>query len=515
MFFCAKSLATAAVLLLLSGCQFSLEKVDPSRPNTSNFYTSEGNIAVAVNGTYAAMTLTGAYSINYWLIGDGLSDDTGPGDDQDFVASEGAAVDNFRMNANAGPAAGLWAAMYTGVSRANTILTRVPGAPIGEAAKSRFLGEASFLRALFYFNLVRLYGDVPLFAKEITSQAELQTTRSPASAVYAQIIADLTFAEQNLPGAYSGEDAGRATQGAASALLAKVYLTLGETDGNYYQLARDKAYALMQTGTYRLHPQYTDLFKPASENGPESIFEIQFKGGPGGYFDNRQGTGSVFNDFFSPRFKGTGAGSEYAWAGWGFNIPTSDASAQRDGFTPGTGIVEAYAPNDLRRDVAVLDYYADQQAKGKQPDLNISRYYVNKYRDFSDAINIHNSNNNYYLLRYADVLLMFAEAENEVAGPTDAAYDAVNLVRRRAGLPDLPPGLSKAGFLDALYLERRLELAFEAHRWFDLIRRPDRAVQVLKAHGKTAVTPDRLLLPIPQTAIDDSYGLMEQNAAYR
>ncbi len=213
----------------------------------------------------------------------------------------------------------------------------------------------------------------------------------------------------------------------------------------------------------------------------------------------------------------------FSFSGWGFAVPTTSFDPRDELYNVpnGTGLVEAFQEGDLRKDVTILDYYKVAEERGLPVDRSISPYNARKYDDYEDSEN-GEADDNFIILRLADVYLMYAEAENEINnGPTSLAYDYLNMVRRRGyGLsPGVPSavdysGLDYQGFLDAVYLERRLELAYEGHRWFDLVRRPERAVEVMKKHGKNNISENKLILPIPQYIIDESDGLITQNEGY-
>ena len=241
----------------------------------------------------------------------------------------------------------------------------------------------------------------------------------------------------------------------------------------------------------------------------------------------RNGLGSYYNISFSPRFKGPAQAGDslgaFSYSGWGFAVPTTENDSRDDRYSvpAGTGLVEQFNANDLRKDASILSYYEAAASMQLPVDHTISPYNIKKYDDWEDSKN-GEADDNFIILRLADVYLMYAEAENEVNnGPTEEAYKYLNMVRRRGF--NLPvdevstvdySGLDYELFLDAVYKERRLELAFEGHRWFDLVRRPQRAVKVMKDHGKNAVSIEKLVLPIPQYVIDESQGMIQQNAGY-
>jgi hypothetical protein len=337
-----------------------------------------------------------------------------------------------------------------------------------------------------YFNLVRVFGDVPLVLKEIEKPEEgYQYGRTPAAEVYAQIIKDLTEAESVLPPTYPAAEAGRATKGAAKALLGKVYLTQKR-----YADAAAKLKEVMDLGVYDLLPSYADVFAPANKNHKESVFAVQFKKGS-------LNEGNRMPNAFAPENSGNAV---IQFGGDGQNRPSPDLQA-------------AYEPNDPRKDLSLATSY--KNARGETVQYN----FVKKYYDVP-AVKYDNDNN-FPVIRYADVLLMYAEALNEVAYlPGGEAFMALNRVRQRVGLPektatDLPDQMA---FREAVLNERRVELAFEGHRWFDLVR-TGKALEVLTAKAaaigiRTGVSETNLLFPIPQSQVDINRSKIDQNPGY-
>jgi hypothetical protein len=374
-----------------------------------------------------------------------------------------------------------WSDGYKGIYRCNTVLDRIVAVPMDETLKKRITGEAKFLRALMYFNLVRMFGDVPLVLKEITDTNEGYTYgRAPVAEVYAQIIGDLSEAELLLPVEYSSANVGRATSGAAKALLGKVYLTRKlYTDAE----AKLKEVVDMENlGIYALLPTYADVFKTANKNGKESVFAVQYKKG-------NLGEGSGFANLYAPQVSGNAV---IPFGGDGNNRPTTD-------------LENAYEPGDIRKDISMATGYTNEQ--GTRVDF----YYIKKYADLP-AVK-YDSEDNWPVIRFADVLLMYAEALNETGKITEA-LPFLNRVRVRATLPE-KEALTQSEMRLALEQERRVELAFEGHRWFDLVR-TGRALEVLNGKAQaigltTQLTENNLIFPIPQSQIDVNPSLIKQN----
>jgi hypothetical protein len=413
----------------------------------------------------------------------------------------------------------IWQQHYAAIKKANVVLEKVPTVPFDETLKERLLGEAKFLRALYYFNLVRLYGDVPLITEyqKFVAASDYAVAKSPSAEVYAQIEKDLTEAAAVLPVSYASPDAGRATQGAAKALLAKVYMTKASLPLNlvaHYQDAVKTAEDALSpkdggTGTYGydLLANYADVFLPASKNGVEHIFSAQFK-------SNAQAQGNNEN----PRTilsSIPGLSGNYAHM----------VRYYMEGKDKFFSIYKLYQPDDKRKGVTFVTHFTSP-ANGRKYALllnnpavpNDSTPFFHKSWDPNSMAVTSESAANVNILRYAELLLIHAEAENEANGPTAKAYKSLNRVRSRAGLADLTPGLTQNQFRDSLYLDRRLELTNEYQRWFDLIRQKDASgsstfVRNLHKVGKTNAADKHRLYPIPQSEIDNN-PLLEQNPGY-
>ena len=466
--------------LMLSSCKKDFLNLSPhSNMDISAFYKTANDIRVAVNGAYASLQLDGQYRTANWQVGEVRSDNSynweGGGNFPD------AEIDQFKESPSNSILNSMWLDTYHGILLCNIILNRIGAVDLEDDLKKQYTGETQFLRALMYFNLVRTFGDIPLVVKETSSVEEgyLQG-RAKVVDVYTQIIADLKSAAENLPVSYTEVDVGRATTGAARSLLGKVYLTQGD-----YASSAAILKEVIDAGTYHLVTNYGDLWKPANANGPESIFEVQYKKGG-------NGTGSPYTNFFAPR------GSELAvtvvGTAYGRNLPTAD-------------IIAAYETGDRRKNTSVaLSYQLNGQT--------INDPYTLKYRDVPFVEG--DANDNWTVLRYADVLLMYSEALNELnGGPVPDAFLAINNVRVRAGLDALSSSLDKAGFALAVEHERQVELAFEGHRWFDLVR-TGRALDIMNAHfhGVITIKPYQLLFPVPQSQVNINPSLIKQNNGY-
>ncbi len=412
-----------------------LDKTDPTKVSTDLFYQDQKQVEQAVNGVYG--TLQGIAN-NQWTFNELPSDNT----TIDFNPSDRGQADRieafefYTLNSGSVNINSMYISHYNAIYNINNTLVKMDAADITDSVKAVNGGQLKFIRAYLYFELTQYFGDVILITKPLNQPSEAWSyLREPQDKVYAQIEADLKDAAASLPVSYSAANIGRATKGAALTLLGKMYLTKKQ-----YADAVTTLNQVLNLG-YSLVPNYADVFDTQKKNGPESIFEIQYQGG------NDLGEWSSFIYTFAPRLS---AGAVTGWpqsnpGGW--NIPTHD-------------IINAYEADDKRKDASVgLDF--------KSPVTGDTVPYIKKY-DHTHSI-YGRTDDNWPVLRYADVLLMLAEALNEQSGPSSAAYGYLNAVRNRAGLGDLS-GLNQQDFRQKVAHERRVELAFENWRWFDLKR---------------------------------------------
>ena len=496
--------------LFSSGCTEKFLDESPSDKITDvNYYQTQTDALQAVTAAYSELAKAGQYNAALWAI-DITSDISVTGGDDGNDGVEYKQLEAFSPPSTNKVASQLWGGCFVGIQRANLILQKVPGiTSMDPAIQRRCLGEAQFLRAKYYFDLVRVYGDVPLFTTPPSTAPEVNIARTPAAQVYVQIEKDLTDAIGNLPATYTGDDVGRATKWAATALLAKVYITEGKKPE-----AAQRANEVIKNSGKSLWANYGDNFKIENENGKESLFEVQFVSGKNfenfGYTQN--GPGFAGNEFFGPRGANQTPGS-----GYGFNIPEPD-------------FVAGYEAGDTRKSVTIWqpgDVYPDgkkQSARvtGSPFGYNCRKWFVGKVNT-----SIWDSGLNIPVLRLAEMYLIVAEG----LGNTPEGLEALNVVRRRAfGLPtgtpsakDLPA--STADFTGAVLRERKYELAFEFDRWFDLKRYhktpygliPVMTAQAnyLKALGiqRSIPTERNLVFPIPQSELNANPGL-KQNDGY-
>lgn len=471
-------IAIALLGFSISSCSDFLEQNPQTDLSENDFYKTADDILSAVNGVYSSLQEGDIYG-NWYVFGEIPSDNT-RNQLSGSVTTQNE-FDQFYIDTQNSMIANFWKAAYKVINRTNTVLGRIDGIEINTELANRYKLECKFIRALMYFNLVRVYGDVPLVLKEISISESYDILREPKENVYNQIIADLKEA-QDLPVSYSTAEDGRATQGAAKALLANVYMTLhkyAEAETILAEIINSGRYSLLENTPGSLNIDgYKNVFSPVNHNSEEGIFEIQFL--KGGY-----GEGSNYANNFAPENSGTNV---VAVGGTGGNnIPEMD-------------IYNAYEEGDLRRDFSMsLGYYDNR----KNNEWVESRY-VCKFMDVPYQNN--DASNNYPVIRYADVILMYAEALNQ-NGKTAEACKYLNMTRRRGfgyqTTETSPVDLQttdKAQFALMVEQERRVELAFENHRWFDLIR-TGRAVEVMRSKG-FSLNETNLICPIPQKQID-------------
>lgn len=455
----------------LLGCSSDfLDKAPISNANEENFYNSQKDIETALWSAYNSLyTLYGPESLPSFfgeLMSDNAYSDNAAGRVQDYESFElhTMTIDNELVF-------NFWNNYYKAIFVINNIIVNTE--KLDFASKEALIGEAKFLRALYYFDMVRAWGDVPLVVTPLSVADAYAKGRTPKDQVYAQIVEDLNFAASKLPAKANRRFVGAATQEAANTLLGKVYLTMGDKPKATEALL--KVY-----GKFSLVP-YADLWNLTKKNGASSIFEIQYKGGVSNPY-------SLYWAMFSPVDNRVVT----AWGG-GFNQITDD-------------LWNAYEAGDPRRAISIQDGYQTPS------NVHVDVKFPIKWRDSNaPVIGLREaSDNNFIILRYADVLLMLTEATS------DPKY--LNEVRARVGLPaygavGYPAQYNTVAL--ALEHESQVEFACEFHRWFDLIR-TGRAISVIKNSSKNVtITEDELLLPIPFLVINQNPNVITQNEAYK
>ncbi len=480
-------LALVVMGLIIQGCSKNFIELNPiSNANEGNFYKTQDDFLNAIYGAYATLKTSGQYDDDMQLVGDLRSDNTEMGTTASTRFSY-YDLTQFNVQSTSPIVESIWNDNYVGIRDVNMILDRIVDADIPQDVKGRITGEAQFLRGLFYFNLVRVFGKVPLVTKSLKTIEEAYSYgRADVADVYKQIVTDLTAAEAALPLSVAGQE-GRATKGAAGALLGKVYLTTHD-----YTAAKDILNKVISSGQYDLLPDYADLWDAKKKNGKESVFAVQFMA------SISTGTGANFTERYFPYQYPL---FSFSTTGGGYNIPTVD-------------LIAAYESGDLRKTASLRESY--NNANG-QPVTGLQGRFEYKFHD--EPIKSGGSNDNWPVLRYADVLLMYAEALNELSFEANGmALTLLNRIRLRAGLPEKTatntnPALriaSQQDFRLAMEQERRVEFAFEGHRWFDLVR-TGRAIAVLGPKVQGGLKPEQLVLPVPLSQIDVNPAKIDQN----
>lgn len=475
-------------LIVVTSCEDALKEDVYSFVSTSNFYQTASDADAAVLAIYAAQA-PDYYAENYFHL-------TEYPTDQVYIGRNpvNMAVDLWQVTPTHQFVILGWTSMYRTINRANTALERIPAITMDEAQKSILLGEAYFLRASNYFNLVRLFGSIPLNLSEIDSKDESNTPKSSVDAVYQQIIADLQEAESRLPATRTGNGVGRVVKTAAQALLADVYLTRED-----WSAAASKANEVITSGQHQLLTDFQSIFSVTNKNNKEIIYSIQFDG-----VTVRSALASFAHAF----------GTDNPFCANGVQVWSVDTRSD---------MWKNWSRQDLRRDVSVYDTIVNKRGQ-RVSVYNTSRPFpaFGKYDAPSEA-GVQSSPVNPVVIRYAEVLLIYAEALSQsLNGPNAAAYEAVNQVRRRAyNVPlnepsayDLAPGLNAQQFRDAIIQERSLEFVMEGKRLYDLMR-TNQFPAILLSLGIPA-NPNASLYPIPQAEIDANESLIneDQNSGY-
>jgi hypothetical protein len=490
---------------LLVSCA-KLQVTPTSSITTSQLYTTQSNSLAGINGVYASLTFDASgdqtlYGRNLYFLTDMGSDYAGAGASaiNPFVQ----AISKAAWDPNTDRLEVAWKQIYIGINLANLAVDNLPTSQVTDPLKTRLINEAKFIRALLYFDAVRLWGAVPLVLHQPTSldPSALNIGRTSVDSVYAQIISDLTAA-QGLPATYSSSDIGRATSGAATSLLAKVYLTRRD-----WADAATQARSVYTSGTYQLFTNFSDAFNKATKNGKEHIFSAQFTANQG--------------------LNGTTNGNTLTQTSFSGFIAIQPADIISDT----TLFYNIYQPGDTRQ----AGSYAKQLLN---PATNtLYTFPLPLFRKFLDTTNYSGLTNtpiNNPIIRYADVLLILAEADNEQnGGPNAEAFEAINQVRRRAfGYPITTAGSpvdltlattpDQSTFREAVFQERLLEFVQEGQRWFDLVRRgintgtgnPYFVDALKKVASKQAVSAKDTLYPIPQPERNINPSGLYQNPGY-
>lgn len=473
-----------------------------------DFFKTDEDFFQAMVGTYDVMqwgSTKGNWGMSLGLL-NAASDDCFAGGSDASDQPSWVAYDAFTLDPFLGPQESLWAKGFVGIARANVILSRIDDAPeVTPAFKARTIAEVKFLRAFFYFDLMRFFRNVPLFTEELTADAVDNVKQAAPADVYAQIEQDLRDAinTPEFPETVPPDELGRLTKGAASALLGKVILF--QNDDSRMLEAAGHLEDVINSNLYQLEPEFGDIFKSEKEFGVESVFEIQFSSNRPGDWGCCFAAGPTQNPTegnFSVQFFGARdfSGDTYA-PGWGFCPVTND-------------LVD-FMQGDPRFEHTIIDgnllkLTGASYSEGYQnTDYFIKKYAPTIEGQAADGVIPLGWSENIREIRYADVLLMAAEALVRGGGDAGNARSYINQVRQRVSLQPFPGSVNGDQLLDLIYRERRMELATEGHRFFDLVR-TGQAAEVLPGFqaGKHEI------LPIFQTEIDLSNGGLVQNPGY-
>ncbi len=452
-----------ALLFIFASCNKEfLDLTPPSAISPGAFFKTANDAVTAVNGCYKSLALSNQYGATFQVLMEARADNY---TDQDPSSGAGQNYQINRYSDNPGNTNfyNSWTGIYNGIFRCNTLLTNIDAIKMDDVLKNRIKGEARFIRALSYFNLVRLWGAVPVLTAVTDPVSAVNLKRDAVPVVYKQIEDDLVFAAANLPAIYSANDLGRVTTGAAKGLLGKVYL---------YQKKYAEAQMILQqvidSKVFVLLPNVADVFSTTNKYNAEILFAVRFAKG-------------------------------IANQDHGFWYANSQV------VTVDTTLTKAYDPTDLRKTLS--------DPVKPTGNANIMP------RKFLDQPVNGNAGNDFPVLRFADVLLMQAEILNEQGYlPQGNAFTFLNNVRTRAGLPALTSAAlpNQAAFRAEVYKQRRLELPFECDRWFDLVR-TNRAISEILANKKVTLPAYRLIYPIPQQEIDimNNPAAFPQNEGYQ
>nr|WP_295865713.1 RagB/SusD family nutrient uptake outer membrane protein [uncultured Chitinophaga sp.] len=485
-------LVLATGSLWLTGCRKFLDESDPSNYTEENYFTKPEHARSSVNAIYASLRepMGGDFGGGPWTMTEFA---TGQAATDLGQAVDAIYIRTLRNTADNAFGVSYWRNYYKGITNANLSIAKIPNIKMDATEQKKLLGEAHFMRAWYYFTLVRLFGNIPLVTEPVDLKSEqIRPKQANPEDVYKLIVDDLTTAEKaGLPWVDAG---GRASLGAVKSLLAKVYLTMAgyplQKGAPYYDLAAKKAEEVVDSKQYKLFESYYDLHNPAKKNVEENIFMIQYK---------TQVIPGNWQSLIIP-----------------YNKNISAYSSETGGIYAEESFVKSYDPADYRAKEGQFFFTEFTHQDDRSKKVALGGYFIYKLFDVAAQTSTANSDLNWSLIRYADILLVYAEASNEVSGPGAKAYEAVNAIRTRAKLPALS-ALTKEQFREAVWRERWYELCFENVTWFDMVR-------LRKAFNVTtktfenyvghkfpvgrALTERELLFPIPSVELRNNPNLV-------
>ena len=498
-----KTLIIFSLIAGIVSCSDFLEENPQGMLTTKGFYKTEADAIAAVDGIYYEIAHGWRMYGRDMNVLCALPTDV----EKDGLGMPNQHLQNLEYNvytSNNMWIENIWRNHYQLVSAANAAINNIPKVPEGkltEDMRNRLLWEAHFLRGLGYFNLVRFFGDVPIILKVETVE-DAEKPRDPVDKVYELVLSDLEFAQNNLPVSYDLNNFGRATKGAAKILEGKVHLTR-----HNYQECVDKLAEVVENESeygYGLHEDFSDNWAPGDERGQEAVFSIDYGKPP--LPDNGSMMALQGPKYSMPEY------DEFGIHGNEADIPTEE-------------LYNDYEEGDERREVTLRKWFRGKNGEKYETTIPLFAKY------WEDGLtNSGHGSCNFHVLRYADAVLMYAEALNEVGNSTEAENQLNRILERAFNNTDHNvSGLSREEFRDKVIFERKLELAMEANRWFDLVR-TDKLVERMKEHGRVEgeyaegyhadkseitnnVAEHYKLFPIPQEEIDKN-PLLEQNPGW-
>ena len=447
-----RALTIALVTTTILSCSDFLEEENRTSLNPDTFYQTNTHAESALNAIYATTRevfggFSGGNSSNWHL----LEAVTGQSINNSSSNPDLNSLASLSYNSNLIHARAVWGGTYKLIANANMVITYVPDIFMSEARKKQILGEAYFLRAWAYFNAVRIWGDIPLLTSPVgTGSPDFYAERTSQSIVYDQIVSDLKFSEES--GLAFKDESGRVSIAAVKSLLSKVYLTMAGHPLNkteHYADAAEKAKEVIDNGGLSLFNTYGEIFLESNENKQEHIFSIQYAPNVSANYESLS---------FLPAKNITKGGA----VGWQTNLPE-------------TNFYNSFESGDKRKNNRQGWFYTDYFVGGNGELTDLGGPHIFKAFNVanfgSDTVEGNGQGDflNFSVIRFAEVLLIYAEASNEVSGPTSAAIEAVKKVRDRAGLTT-PTSLSKDLFRELVWKERWHELCFERITWFDMVR---------------------------------------------
>ncbi len=478
-------------------CSDFLEEIDKSNFTLENYFTRPEHATSVVNATYESLRpiLQSGFNGGPWMMTEFA---TGLAETELGQAQNSLFIRSLINNSDNEYGQSYWTTYYRGIANANLAIARIPEIEMDQVLKNRLLGEARFLRAYYYFHLVRLFGSIPLITQPIDlTSPEMYAEPASVEAIYNQIVEDLNTAEAS--GLPIHEGTGRVSMGAVKTMLSSVYLTMAgyplQKGNDYFLLAANKAKEVMDSGQFGLFSEYNQLNAVELKNQGEHIFMVQFAAFI---------VPSTWQVSIIPYNRGISA----------YNDETGGIFANAD-------FVRSFEQGDKRVREKQFFYTEYTLRANRNQTMQLGDYYIWKHFDEEAQLNSTSSGMNWPIYRYAEVLLTYAEAINEAQGPTAEAYAAINQIRRRAELPELN-GLSQDALRNAIWKERWFELCYENKTWFDMVRLR-KAFNVLTgqfeeyvghqfSYGPT-LSERELLFPIPTAEVRNNTNL-RQNPGY-